>query len=84
LLRRDQGVSARLAHKVQPVPRALKYTIAVALKTEFFPQIRNWLAKYATLDARHGTQIIRVIFNEKSETMLKLEENHPSGEALSK
>jgi len=69
--------------RVQPVPRVLKHTVAAALKAEFFPQIRKWLVKYAPLDARHGAHIIRVIFDEKSETMLKLEEHHPCGEALS-
>ncbi len=53
-----------------------------ALKTEFFPRIREWLTKRASLNARYGHHSLSVIFDEKSETMLKLEEHHPSGEAL--
>jgi len=68
--------------RVGPVPRALKHTISVSLRNEFFPQIRDWLKKYATLNARHGTHLIEVMFDEKSETMLSLEDRHTPGEAL--
>ena len=69
--------------QVRPIPRTLKRDVSDALKTEFFPQIRVWLTKHAFLSARYGRHSLSVVFDEKSETMLKLEEHHPSGEALS-
>ncbi len=68
---------------VEPIPRVLKHEIAAALKSEFFTLIRQWLQKDATLNARHGQHEVRVIFDERGETMLRLEEYHRPGEALS-
>jgi hypothetical protein len=71
------------AIEVRPVPRALKHTVKEALKREFFPRIRQWLQKYADLDSRYGGHSLSVVMDERGETLLKLEEHHTSGEALS-
>jgi hypothetical protein len=68
---------------IRPVPRALKHTVKEALTEEFFPSIRQWLHKYAGLNSRHGFHSLSVVFDERDETLLKLEERHAPGEAPS-
>ena len=69
--------------EVRPVPRALKHTVKQALTVDFFPRIRQWLGEYADLDSRYGTHSLSVVLDTKGETLLKLEEYHTRGEALS-
>ena len=69
--------------EVRPVPRALKHAVKEALKREFFPRIRQWLQEYADLDSRYGVHSLSVVMDEGGDTLLKLEEHHTSGEALS-
>ena len=67
---------------VEPVPRALKHTIRTALKSEFFPRIRTWLQELGTPNTTYGGAGIRVVFDEKSEIILRLE-GHPPPPVLS-
>jgi hypothetical protein len=67
---------------VYPVPRALKHTVKKALTAEFFPRIRQWLEKNASLNGRHGAHSLSVVLDESNETLLKLKEYDSPGEAL--
>ena len=68
---------------VHPVPRSLKHTIRESLIHEFFPRIQQWLQKYAGLNKRYGFHSLSVKLDEEDKALLKLEEHHSSGEALS-
>jgi hypothetical protein len=54
-----------------------------ALVTEFFPPIRQWLEKHADLNSRYGAHSLSVVLDERGEVLLKLEDYHAPGEALS-
>lgn len=57
---------------VQPVPKEMRHVVNQALKTEFFPAIRMWLKGHELPADEWAVHGIRVIFDEKSETALRL------------
>jgi len=69
--------------EVRPVARALKHRVKETLTTECFPRIRQWLQKHVDVESRHGYDAPSVVLDERDETLLKIEERHAPGEALS-
>ena len=61
---------------VCPVPRAMRHLVQQTLVRECFPRIREWLEKYASLQSGHRSHCIHVVFDERGEPLLKLEESH--------
>jgi hypothetical protein len=61
--------------EVHPVPRTLKHRIEAALTSGFFPHIRGWLHANVGLDSKYDSHWLSVVFDENSETLLKLEEH---------
>jgi hypothetical protein len=57
--------------EVRPVPRELKHMVALALTTEFFPRIRQWLKAHTDPDGRYRWDSCGVIFDERHEPMFK-------------
>jgi hypothetical protein len=62
---------------VHPVPRDKKRAVREMMRAQVFPQLRNWLVKYAAAYSRHGYHSFSAIFDEDAMTLRVEERNTP-------